>query len=234
MTRKHRQMPIPISLPADFARARFIVGPCNAQALHLIEASDWPAGKLVLTGPEGSGKTHLLRIWAKARGAVLLDGASLIGASLTDADLTRAASRGAVALDRAGLVASETGAETALFHLHNMLAEAGGQLLLADRQPVRDWGLALPDLLSRLQASAHVALSLPDDALLEGVLRKLFEDRQVQVTPPVIPYLLSRMERSLGAASRIVARLDAESLARKSPITRQLAADVMEMTFARD
>ncbi|WP_245770920.1 chromosomal replication initiator DnaA [Natronohydrobacter thiooxidans] len=234
MTRNPRQMPIPMALPADLARESFIAAPCNAQALITLGAEGWsgaawPAGKLVLTGPQGSGKTHLLHIWAKATGARYLT-----APDLTDADLTDLAETGAVALDNADVLAASPALETAAFHLHNMLAERGGRLLLAARGPVRDWGLRLPDLLSRLQAAQHVALTPPDDALLAGVLEKLFADRQVKISDRLIPFLLPRMERSLAAAQVLVARLDAESLARKCAISRQLAADVMQMSRDSD
>ena len=221
-----RQMPMPMELPADHARARFLTAPCNAQAIAMIDAPDWPAGKLVVTGPAGSGKTHLLHIWAAQHQAVLLD-----ARALATRDLTELAASGAVALDDTAQIAGNPQAETALFHLHNMLAEGRGRLLLTARKPVRDWGLALPDLLSRLQAAPHVAVAPPDDALLAGVLGKLFADRQVIVADNLIPFLLPRMERSLAAAQRIVAALDAEALARKAPITRQLAADVMQKSL---
>lgn len=230
MTPSPRQMPMQMALPADFTPERFITAPCNAQAHAILSAdgwngTQWPAGKLVLTGPEGSGKTHLLHIWAEANSATYLSAETLD----TLAPDTLCDS-GAVALDDAEALAQSPARQIAAFHLHNLLAERKGRFLLAARRPVRDWGLQLPDLLSRLQASQHVALTAPDDALLAGVLEKLFADRQLRISDKLIPFLVLRMERSLGAAQQIVARLDAESLARKSAITRQLAADVMQMS----
>ncbi|MCC5955414.1 MAG: chromosomal replication initiator DnaA [Natronohydrobacter sp.] len=223
-----------MDLPADLARDSFIVAPCNAQALAALSAQDWsgaawPAGKLVLHGPEGSGKTHLLHIWANATGA-----SRVAACDLAQTDLAELTETGYVALDDADALSASPELETAAFHLHNMLAERGGRLVLAARAPVRDWGLRLPDLLSRLQAAQHVALTSPDDALLAGVLEKLFADRQVRISDRLIPFLLPRMERSLAAAQALVTRLDAESLARKCAISRQLAADVMQMSLDFD
>jgi chromosomal replication initiation ATPase DnaA len=99
--------------------------------------------------------------------------------------------------------------ETALFHLHNLLGAQGGALLLTAAVPVRDWGLTLADLASRMQAIAVTRLDPPDDALLSAVLVKLFADRQITVAPALIPYLASRMDRSFAAARDLVARLDA-------------------------
>ncbi len=226
MTRQPAQMPMPLALPARLARADFVAAPCNAHALGMIERGDWPAGKLVLNGPEGSGKTHLLHVWAEAQQARMV-----AAAALREADCAALAAQGAVAIDDACGVAGDDAGETALFHLHNLLAARGGRLLLAARAPVRDWGLGLPDLASRLQAAAHVMLGAPDDALLAAVLTKLFADRQVSVPDALIPYLLPRMTRSLAAAQALVAQLDAEAIARKKPISLRLAADVMQMSL---
>ena len=95
------------------------------------------------------------------------------------------------------------------------------------RHPVRDWGVALPELVSRLTAAAHVALAEPDEALLGAVLVKLFNDRQLRVQPALITYLLGHMERSLAAAGAMVARLDARALETGRPITRVLAQHVL-------
>ncbi len=53
---------------------------------------------------------------------------------------------------------------------------------------------------------------------------KLFADRQLSVDPGVIETIVTRMERSLEAANRIVAELDREALAEGRAITRRLAA----------
>jgi chromosomal replication initiation ATPase DnaA len=93
---------------------------------------------------------------------------------------------------------------------------------------VRDWGLALPDLESRMQAMALTRLDPPDDALLSAVLVKLFGDRQITVAPALIAYLASRMDRSLATARDLVAELDARALAEGRPVTRQLASALLD------
>ena len=114
--------PLPLSLPRSLLRADFVESPCNAAALALIDAGPLPDGKLVLTGPEGSGKTHLLHVWAAANGATLLQ-----GAALESSDPAALAAHGAIAIDTCNDIAG-TGGETALFHLHNLLAAQGGAI----------------------------------------------------------------------------------------------------------
>lgn len=201
-------------------RADFQVAPSNALALQAVDGwRNWPGRKLMLVGPEGSGKTHLARVWADEADAVVLD-----GASLGDGHLIGLAGQNVVVedADRIG-----TG-QAALFHLHNIATESGGSLLLTARTPPRDWGLTLPDLISRMQAVPVALLHSPDDALLSTVLVKLFADRQVSVAPNLISYLITRMPRSIGAARALVATLDARALALGRPITRALAGEVLD------
>nr|WP_135450919.1 chromosomal replication initiator DnaA [Rhodobacter sp. YIM 73028] len=213
-----RQLAFDLPGREAMTRADFLVAPSNALALHSIDSwRDWPGRKLMLVGPEGAGKTHLVTIWAAMTGGLILPAAELAGA-----DLSAFAGR-CVAVedaDRPGL------AETALFHLHNIVT-TGGALLVTARTPPRDWGLELPDLLSRMQAAAVAHIEGPDDALLSAVLVKLFSDRQVSVPANLIPYLVARMPRSIGAARALVAALDAAALSRGRPITRALAAELL-------
>jgi chromosomal replication initiation ATPase DnaA len=131
-------------------------------------------------------------------------------------------------VDDADRVAGNADAETALFHLHNLVLQGGGRLLMTARTPPRDWGLTLPDLASRMIATDPARLDPPDDALLSAVLVKLFADRQITVPPTLVAYLVTRMERSVAAAGALVAALDQLALATKSPITRNLAAELLD------
>ncbi|MBA3908911.1 MAG: chromosomal replication initiator DnaA [Rhodobacter sp.] len=214
-----RQLAFDLPGTEALTRADFFVAPSNALALQAVEGwRDWPGHKLLLIGPEGSGKTHLAHVWAEATGAVILQASALAGV-----DIAALAGRSVAVED-----AQEIGAaEAALFHLHNVVT-AGGALLLTAPAPPRDWGLQLPDLLSRLQTAQVARLDSPDDGLLSAVLIKLFADRQVAVAPNLIPYLVSRMPRSVGAARALVAALDSHALALGRPVTRALAGEVLD------
>ena len=119
-------------------------------------------------------------------------------------------------------------AEAALFHLHNLTLANGMALLLTGATPPARWGMALPDLASRMQATAITTIEPPDDALLSAVLIKLFADRQLTVAPTLIPYLVARMERSFAGAQDLVAALDQAALSQGRAITLPLAALVLD------
>ncbi len=212
-------------LPARTALGRddFFVSPANAQAVALIDAPDcWPAGKLVLYGPKGAGKSHLMQVWAGAAGARIIAARDLAAADI--AGLAGAP----VAVEDVPGIAGNARAETALFHLHNLLLAEGQGLLITGRAAPGRWGLRLPDLQSRVDGTQSAPLSAPDDALLAAVLAKLFNDRQITPRPDVIPYLVARMERSFDAAARIVTRLDALALQERSNLNRTLAARMLK------
>jgi len=63
--------------------------------------------------------------------------------------------------------------------------------------------------------------------LLRAVLVKLFADRQLGVDESLIGFVANRIERSFAGARAVVARLDAEAMRLKRPLSRVLAADVL-------
>ena len=217
-----RQLAFDLGQAEDFSRAGFFPSPANAAALATVDGwHGWPQGRLILAGPEGAGKSHLAHIWAAETGAAIL-----AAAALTDHDPTSLPAR--LVVEDADAQAGSAAHEEALFHALNHQLASGGQILLTARQAPRDWGLRLPDLLSRLQSIAIARPELPDDALLSAVLVKLFADRQIAVPPNLIPYLAARMDRSIAAARALVAALDARALALGRPVTRALAAELLD------
>ncbi len=119
------------------------------------------------------------------------------------------------------------GHEDALFHLLNAARERRTFVLLTARTVPGDWGLVTPDLLSRLRLAPVAELRSPDESLLRAILVKLFVERQIVIDTTVIEYLVTRIERSVGAAREVVEALDREALERGRRITRPLAAEVL-------
>jgi chromosomal replication initiation ATPase DnaA len=198
-------------------RTDFLVGASNAAAVAWIDAwPGWPGAALVLAGPAGSGKTHLGCVWRSRNGAVSVAGEALTAELAGDLPATLV------------VEAADAAPERALLHLHNAVAERRGALLLIARTPPARWAVALPDLASRLAALPVASIEPPDDALIGAVLGKLFADRQLTVSPALTSYLVERMERSLEEANRLVAAIDAESLARRRPITAKLIREVLQ------
>lgn len=178
----------------------------------------WPSPAFIVYGPAGSGKSHLVQVFLQLAAARKLTSTDFEVHALASIDPSAT-----YAVDDVDQIEKET----ALLHLYNTLVGAGGKILLTARHPVRDWGVSLPDLLSRLRAAPGAEIGAPDDQLMEAVLGKLFSDRQLRVEANVIRYLLLRMERSLAAAGVLVEAIDSASLSANRRVTLPLVRDVL-------
>jgi chromosomal replication initiation ATPase DnaA len=215
-----RQLALALGHEESLAREDFLEGPSNATALALIEVwPDWPSPVVMLTGPEGSGKSHLAAIWAMASGARVI-----AARALAETSPPAALATGALVIEDLGAGEFD---EASLFHILNLAREEGAFILLTAQRPPAAWNVALRDLASRLRAAPVVALAPPDDALLRSVIVKLAADRQLSLDEATVSYLASRIERSFAAARAAVALLDREALQQKRAVNRSLAADVL-------
>ena len=215
------------SWPAGIALTAgdFFVSEANAAAFVLVTHPDsWPERKLVLSGPAGSGKSHLAKVFATQAGA------QIIAASA----LTDEAIHPDTAIVIEDIEVLSDAAETTLFHLHNHLATARMPLLITAQSVPAQWDIALPDLASRMQATTPTTIGDPDDDLLTAVIMKLFADRQIMPAPKLPSYLAARIERSFTAAAAIVAAIDAAALKQKRAVNERLAGEVLSALAAHD
>lgn len=204
-----RQLALPLPVTEDFSAATFLPDDSNAEArAWLADPLRWPQGRIALSGPPGSGKTHLLRATAARLGWRVLDGAGLRG--LAEAAPT--------ALDDADLVPDDT----TLFHLINACAEAGAPLLLAGRAPPARWATPLADLSSRLRATTATAIAEPSDALLAALLARRFAQAGLMVDAGVQDWLLLHLPREAAAVAQAAARIDRAALAGRGRVGRAM------------
>lgn len=210
-----RQLPFDLPGRNAMGAADFVTSASNEAALAMIEAwPNWPGPTLAVHGPTGCGKTHLGHVWQEKVG----DGALFLTAPTSLPDLP---AKPLLILDEPSL------GETDFFHLLNRVKNDGGSLLILSREAPARWDVQLPDLASRLKALPAVEVAAPDDALLGAVLVKHFADRQINVAPEVVDYLLRHIERSFAAAAETADRLDRAALAEGRAITVPLAKRIL-------
>lgn len=205
----------------SLTRDDLIVTSSNLDAASLVDRwPDWNGPFAVLVGPKGCGKTHLAEIWANRAQAYRLN----LGA-MSSADLDAAQAGKPIVID--GLT-PEVLDETHLFHLMNSVRNAQSHMLLTSDTPIELWPIKTADLMSRIKSATTVTIAPPDDALLAGVISKLFSDRQVDVQVSVIQYIVQRTERSLDVANQLVQRLDKMALANKTSVTKPLVKQLLD------
>lgn len=196
--------------------AAFLPMTCNSTALAGLERlSTQGRGMLFVHGPKGCGKTHFMHV-AAARLGLKVWTPETLPANPTSGncwvidDIERA----------------DADAQARLFHLFNHVQASHGILLVASHVPASGLRM-LPDLTSRLQTMPHVVLERLDQAHLQLLLVKLAADRQIELEPAVIRYVLRHADRSPDMLEALLDDLDKTSLERQKPVTIPLVKDVM-------
>lgn len=211
-----------------FTLESFVVGPSNQLAARAAESVGREPGRhfnpLVLYGPSGTGKTHLLHAVGNLLRERMDDTASVacVSASQFVEDLVEAAQQGelerwrarwrtvdALLLDDLDVVAGTERAQAELFHLFNALAAENKPMVFAcDRSPP-ELEQVEPRLRSRLASGLVAALTPPDRAMRRVLYERQLADVRTRVPDDVLDFLADRSVVSVrelqGRASRVVA-----------------------------
>ena len=105
-----------------------------------------------------------------------------------------------------------------------MIMQQSGTILLTTKQLPQ---FAIKDLASRISALPQGHIKTADDALLRGVLVKLFSDRQIAIDEALVSFMLTRMARSLESARSLVAAIDQQALEQGAEVTKLFVGRVM-------
>jgi DnaA family protein len=207
------QIAFELVTPEPPSFANFVAGP-NAEVLAKLRelaAGDARETALVLWGPPGSGRTHLLRatVAASLRPAAFVSDVNAVEAC-------EGLEAALVAVDDVDRADGE--AQARLFTLYNRLQEVGGQLVVAAASPPARLQLR-DDLRSRLGwGLAYEVLSLPD-ADKPQALAHYARERGFRLGDDVIAYLLAHGRRDMPSLVATLGALDRRSLATKRPVT---------------
>ncbi len=205
----------------------FIVADSNRQVISLLEQwRAWPGGALALTGPPGSGKSHLARLWAAQSGALMFSG-RFNTAAAREAFTTR---EGRLVIDNADRVRDDT----AVMLLLDLARTEGGAVLLVGQNPPGEWVTDIPDLRSRFVALLAAPLGEPDETLITELIRRLCRARFIELKENVARYAVQHMERSFAAAHALVAEIDSLMVEGGQPVPYDIAAEALRRLDRRE
>lgn len=196
----------------------------NADALAATQrATDGGAAPLLLHGPAGSGKSHLLQAAARAAHRAGRSAAYLPLAAYADSSpdvLDGLAPLALVALDECDSVCARPAWAAALARLLDEQRSRGADLLLASRlAPPALAGLTRADLRTRLSACAVFGLRPPTDATLRDALQRRARARGLALDDGVAEFLVRRLPRDAAALMAVLDRLDHASLSAQRRLT---------------
>ena len=176
----------------------------------------------LISGPPYSGKTHLSKI--------LIKNASNYKSFYIDRDyqniLDRFEDSDILILENIDKVKHDK-AEEDLFHIINLVKENNKKLLMTSRKSISEIDLSLEDLKSRLNSILEAKIKEPDDQLMELILIKIFNDKQLKINPNVIDFLMSRLVRSYKGINLFIEKIDMFSLEKGKKITIPLINDLL-------
>ena len=205
--------------------ATLVVSEANRDAANLLTGwRAWPNGSLALTGPKGSGKTHLALAWALEAGARQITPV----ASPDDAAAIFRESGGRLFIDDADGERDDP----MLWRVLDLARTEGGAVLLVGGDTPSNWPTPIPDLASRLKSLAVARLGEPDEALMEVVLRRVCREQFILLSDDAARYLARRLPRTFAAAHQMAAALDADLVKGAKPVALKAARLALEKAQA--
>ncbi len=219
-----RQLPLSVQLADAAAFDNFHAGP-NATVLAALRtlAEGDADGSMLIHGPAGSGRTHLLQAASREAATLRRRAAYLPLASFVDE--SPAVLRGFETLDLVCLDDIDTSLHDrswaqALLRLLDAVRAHGGVCLLSAAAAVERLAIApLPDLRTRLSACATFALKRLTDEDRATLLRSRARHRGLELSDEVLDFLLRRLPRDVPSLMQALDLLDRDALELKRRLT---------------
>jgi DnaA family protein len=225
------QLPLLLRWPAQQRFETFVTGTANRIALAVLQeaATTGAPHSVFVSGPAGSGKTHLLLAACAAATSAGRTAQYLALERLRDrAEAIRAfGGSDLLALDDVHASAGDATAEHALFDLYNRCkVERSTLLFSASAQPAQI-GIGLPDLVSRLSACTQARLTPLDDAQRRDWLRARAGTRGLILDDGVLDWLFAHHARDLSCLADLLERMDRAALAAQRRVTVPFLRDLL-------
>ena len=222
----------------------FVVGPSNRMAFAAIELAASRPGEmspLILHGPSGVGKTHLLEgicshfreLHPKASAVFLsaeqfttgflqaLHGTGLPGFRRTcrSADL--------LVIDDLQFFVGKRATMMEVQHTVDALHRQGRQMVFACDRELESLTELGADLLTRLRGGMTARLLPPDDEVRRGIVKSIAARRGLTISDEVVHYIAAHMTRHTRELTGAMNRLEATSHMLGLPITPGMAEEAL-------
>lgn len=224
--------------------ASFVVGPCNRLAHASAELAARQPGQispLVIHGPSGIGKTHLLQgMYGALRrsrrvGRVLYLSAEQFTSSFLEAlrgsglPSFRRKYRGVEVflLDDLHFVCGKRATQVELLHTADELLREGRQLVFAADRPPAELTALGPELIGRLQSGMVCPMERPDYATRLGIVGRMAHGMGVNLPIDVQEFIASNLVSHVRELSGALCRLRATSQAFGRAVTRSMAEEAL-------
>ncbi len=235
-----------LKFPAQplFTFSSFIESPATAfaaaSAKSLVRDAAPTSEALFISGPTGSGKTHLLLAMGNDASQTGVDSLFLSCRHWID-KLESASSEEALQwgqhiashrlllVDDVDLLSGKAQAQEVLYQVYNEIRENRGRLAMTSRLRPNELGKTEPFLVSRLQWGLTAELNPPGDDTLELLLIKLGQDRGLEIPQNVVQFLIQRLPRDYPSLLQAVEKINDASLSLKKKVTVGMVKSVLDL-----
>jgi chromosomal replication initiator protein len=228
----------------------FCAGPCNQMALQAAHESVRHLGRyspLVLHGPNGCGKTHLLHAIAAdlrrgpGRPRVLHLTSEQFTSQFLEA-IERRQSPGfrqkcrsvdAILIDDIQFLSTKRATIGELLMTIDAVQQSGGQVVLSADAPPNQWPPMCADLANRAVAGLTVGIDAPGYETRLAIVRQFAARCRLKLGPGVDELVAQRVTGSGRLLAGAINRMAAQSSAQRRPIDVSLAEQALE-SFCRE
>ncbi len=217
------QIPLALHPPRRPTFENFIAGPNQAAVDTLgsgLESGSW----YFLTGPQGSGRSHLL---AATQARLTGEGQIVQFAALVTAAgpaLLDSLTGDWVLLDDVDALAGKGSAEQALFNALNRWRDERTGVIMTGAGRA---GIKLPDLRSRLGQATRLTLHALDETDLAALIRQVACEHEVALGRGVVDFLVTRLPRNPGTVASAIQLLAVRALSERRTLSVPLARKVL-------
>jgi chromosomal replication initiation ATPase DnaA len=192
----------------------FCIGENNYEAYKLIkEWPNWTFKGINIYGPKKSGKSYLTKIFSDKTDSKVFE-----GGSVNKDNLSLILNQKVLIIEDIELFNDEVFFQTIL----NDFISKNKFIYLTSSKLAGSISFKLKDLISRLNSLVAVVITNPSDDLFSQILTKMLSDKQINITPKEVNFILKNIERSYDAASKFVKNLDELSLLYKKKINTKI------------
>jgi chromosomal replication initiator protein len=222
----------------------YVVGPTNRlahAAAEMVVRQPGDLSPLLVHGPTGVGKTHLLEgIWTASRKTGRGPTAIYLSAERFATGFLQALRGGGLPsfrrkyrgvdlliLDDLQFLCGKKYTQVELLYTIDSLVRDGRQLVLAGDRPPREMGDLGPELATRLESGMVSRIEPPDRPTRLGIVMQMARGMRLSVPPEVAEYVASHLTRHARELSGALCRLKATSQAAGKPITIGMAEEAL-------
>ena len=183
----------------------YFVSSNNFSAFKLIDSwPNWPGKWLNIFGESGSGKTHLSKILESKIRKI-----KIVNANKVNNEIINQLN------DIECLIVDSFNnniKESLLYSIFNQSKQLDNYILINSKYSIKNINFNSEDLRSRINSFIFIGIELPTDELLQVIITKNLSDKQININPKLIDFIINNIERSYDKLFKFLKDIDDLSL----------------------